>query len=69
MLLHEGLTHIQSQIKPWLLIGESFALNVEYHVDLIYIVYCMKCDLIKDSSSKYLFFQNHGLYQNVTKYF
>ena len=69
MLLHEGLTHIQSQIKPWLLIGESFALNVEYHVELIYIVYCMKCDLIKDSSSKYLFFQNHGLYQNVTKYF
>ena len=26
MLLHEGLTRIQSQIKPRLLIGESFAL-------------------------------------------
>ena len=26
MLLHKGLTHIQSQIKPWLLIGESFTL-------------------------------------------
>ena len=24
MLLHEDLTHIQSQIKPWLLFGESF---------------------------------------------
>ena len=24
MLLHEGLTHIQSQIKPLLLCGESF---------------------------------------------
>ena len=27
MLLHEGLTHIQSQIKPWLIFGESFALK------------------------------------------
>ena len=27
MLLHEGLTHIQSKIKPWLLFGESFALT------------------------------------------
>ena len=27
MLLHKGLTHIQSQIKLWLLFGESFALN------------------------------------------
>ena len=27
MLLHEGLTHIQSQIKPWLLFGESFILS------------------------------------------
>ena len=27
MLLHEGLTHIQSQIEPWLLFGVSFALN------------------------------------------
>ena len=26
MLLHEGLTHIQSQIKPPLLFGESFTL-------------------------------------------
>ena len=26
MLLHEGLTHIQSQIKPRLLFGESFTL-------------------------------------------
>ena len=25
-LLHEGLTHIQSQIKPRLLFGESFTL-------------------------------------------
>ena len=29
MLLHEGLTHIQSQIKPCLLFGESFALRLE----------------------------------------
>ena len=28
MLLHEGLTHIQSQIKLRLLFGESFALKV-----------------------------------------
>ena len=28
MLLHESLTHIQSQIKPWLLFGESFALRM-----------------------------------------
>ena len=28
MLLLEGLTHIQSQIKPQLLIGESFALSI-----------------------------------------
>ena len=27
MLLHKGLTHIQSQLKPWLLFGESFALS------------------------------------------
>ena len=27
MHLHEGLTHIQSQIKPWLLSGESFTLT------------------------------------------
>ena len=27
MLLHEGLTHIQSQIKPWLVFGESFTLS------------------------------------------
>ena len=26
MHLHKGLTHIQSQIKPWLLFGESFTL-------------------------------------------
>ena len=26
MLLCEGLTHIHSQIKPWLLFGESFSL-------------------------------------------
>ena len=26
MLLHEGLTHIQSQIKPWLLFGENYTL-------------------------------------------
>ena len=33
MLLHKGLTHIQSQIKPWLLFGESFSLstlNIRY---------------------------------------
>ena len=28
MLLHESLTQIQSQIKPWLLFGESFTLTV-----------------------------------------
>ena len=27
MLLHKGLTHIQSQIKLWLIFGESFALR------------------------------------------
>ena len=27
MLLHEGLTHIQSQINPWLLFGENFAFS------------------------------------------
>ena len=27
MHLHEGLTHIQSQIKPWLLFGESVTLT------------------------------------------
>ena len=27
MLLNEGLTNIQSQIKPWLLSGESFTLS------------------------------------------
>ena len=27
MLLHEGLTHIHSQIKPKLLVGESFTLR------------------------------------------
>ena len=27
MLLHKGLTHIQSQIKPWLLFGKSFTLS------------------------------------------
>ena len=26
-LLHEGSTHIQFQIKPWLLFGESFTLR------------------------------------------
>ena len=30
MHLHEGLTHIQSQIKPWLLFGESFTLRRMY---------------------------------------
>ena len=34
MHLHEGLSHIQSQIKPLLLIGESFTLSyvVQLHV-------------------------------------
>ena len=27
MLLHKNLTHIHSQIKPWLLFGESFTLK------------------------------------------
>ena len=27
MFLHEGLTHIQSQMKPWLLFRESFTLG------------------------------------------
>ena len=30
MLLHEGLTHIQSQIKPWLVFGMSFTLILTY---------------------------------------
>ena len=30
MHLHEGLTHIQSQIKPWLLLGESFSLIMHW---------------------------------------
>ena len=29
MLLQFGLTHIQSQIKPWLLFGKSFTLIIE----------------------------------------
>ena len=29
MLLHEGLIHIQSQIKPWLLFGESLTLSLK----------------------------------------
>ena len=29
MILHEGLTHIQSQIKPCLLFGESFTLTAK----------------------------------------
>ena len=32
MLLHEGLTHIQSQIKPQLLFGESFTLSSCRHL-------------------------------------
>ena len=35
MLLHEGLTHIHSQIKPWLLFGESFTLISEQAICLI----------------------------------
>ena len=33
MLLHDGWTHIQSQIKLWLLFGESFTLS-KAHVQL-----------------------------------
>ena len=33
MLLQEGLTHIQSQIKPRLLFGESFTLTVFVFID------------------------------------
>ena len=29
MHLHEGLTYIESQIKPWLLFGRSFTLTKE----------------------------------------
>ena len=29
MLLHEGLTHILSQIEPWLLSGASFTLRLD----------------------------------------
>ena len=32
MLLHEGLTHIQPQIKPRLLFGESFSLIQNYQL-------------------------------------
>ena len=28
MHLHKGLTHIQSQVKPWLLSGKSFTLSI-----------------------------------------
>ena len=31
MHLREGLTHLQSQIKPWLLFGESFTLIYCHH--------------------------------------
>ena len=31
MLLHEGLTHIQSQIKPRLLFGKSLILMLHEH--------------------------------------
>ena len=30
MHLHEGLTHIQSQKKPWLLFGKSFTLKADF---------------------------------------
>ena len=30
--LHEGLTHIQSQIKPWLHFGESFTLRFPFMI-------------------------------------
>ena len=29
IIVHKGLTHIQSQIKPWLLFGESFTLTFD----------------------------------------
>ena len=35
--LHEGLTHIQSQIKPWLLFGDNFTSNIKqviFHIVL-----------------------------------
>ena len=34
MLLREGLTHIQSQIKPRLLFGERFTLNRKYSTNM-----------------------------------
>ena len=33
MLLHEGLTHIQSQINHLLLFGESFTLRLGYFLE------------------------------------
>ena len=35
MLLHQGLTHIQSQIKPRLHFGESFMSNSPSHVSYL----------------------------------
>ena len=34
MFLHEGLTHIQSQIKPRLLFGESFTLTQDINAEV-----------------------------------
>ena len=33
MHLHKSLTHTESQIKPWLLFGESFALSVKMNAN------------------------------------
>ena len=45
MVLHKGLTHIQSQIKPRLLFGESFTLNIIGFLTRPPMeVYCIICE-------------------------
>ena len=39
MLLHKGLTHIQSQIKPWSLFGESFTLKGVMILQMLSIIF------------------------------
>ena len=47
LLLHKGLTHIQSQIKPQLLFGERFTLNIlnfERKVTFVSLFVCFSVD-------------------------
>ena len=50
MHLHKVLTHIQSQIKPWLLLGESFTfkfLNLNFLVQAYHSAHGMSHDMTR----------------------